>query len=199
MGIQQAKLAVMAELKSVSKDRTISTGRSGGSYQALSYDNLIDEIQPFFVKHKITMTVSCKSAEVKLIELPRSNGEISVNFMCSGTWTITFSHADGGSPYSSESVDQYAYALDTSDKADGKACTYATKQAIVKCFSIKSGSEDEEERVVETEDRHQPPSEKQILFIQKLGKQKGKSGTIPKTMTEAKKLIDELMKLPDAP
>jgi len=136
MKIQNAIVSVMKELPSVTKAKAIKMG--GGSYKALSYDDLIEEIQPLFVKYGITMAVSAENVEVKTVDIPKSDGSTIMNFMVSGTWSVCFSTEEN-----SIEVKSFGYALDTSDKADGKAVTYATKSALVKCFAIKS--EDNEE------------------------------------------------------
>lgn len=137
MKIQQAILAVMKELPSVSKLKAIRMG--GGSYKALSYDDLIEAIQPLFVKNGITMSVSAYDVSVNTQEIPKSDGTTTLNFMVSGTWEVCFATEE-----SSIVVKSFGYGLDTSDKADGKAVTYATKSAIMKCFAIQSSDEEEE-------------------------------------------------------
>ena len=209
--INEAILAVMKELPSVVKSKKITMTKGGNGYKALSYDDLIEEIQPLFVKNGITMSVSALDVSVKTIDIPKQD-YVSMNFMVSGIWEVTFCVGE-----ESRVVRSFGYALDTSDKADGKACTYATKSAIVKCFSLQS--EDEEEArpyASQTEPRNYSqdktppnkehdsfagkpigPSEKQINFIRKLAKEKGVSGTVPRTSSDATKLITELVALPD--
>lgn len=204
--LNKAVLAVMKELPSVFKNKSVSAG-GGRSYNALSYDALVAEMHDLMVQNGIRMSVSAVGdTKLEVVRGKHKDGYDTTAYLCAGHWDVAFSVGSDR-----EVVRSYGYALDSGDKADGKACTYATKSAILKFFFIES-SEDEEARPTEPgtsiQDRPRaassgqptPPTEKQIAMIQSLGERKGvrvRTMPFPDTSKAASAWIDKLMAMPD--
>ena len=128
--------AVQKEISYIQKDRSVSTG--GGSYKAVSHDVVIAMLRPHLIKHGIVVTTTLAD-ECHFDSAP----EGSKQRLFHSTFTICFTNID--KPEDRIFVTLPAHALDSGDKAPGKAISYATKYALLKTFAIETG-EDEESR-----------------------------------------------------
>lgn len=128
--------AVQKEISYIQKDRSVSTG--GGSYKAVSHDVVIAMLRPHLIKHGIVVTTTL--ADECHFD---SAIEGSKQRLFHSTFTICFTNIDR--PEDRIFVTLPAHALDSGDKAPGKAISYATKYALLKTFAIETG-EDEESR-----------------------------------------------------
>ena len=134
--IYQRIAAVMAEIGYIQKDRNVSTG--GGSYKAVSHDTVVATLRPFIIKHGIQPTIS-------MIEGAFDDAkEGSKQRLFRATFVVAFVNCD--KPEESVSMVVPAHALDSGDKAPGKAISYAFKYAMLKTFCLETG-EDEESRI----------------------------------------------------
>lgn len=127
MNIYQRIAEVMKVVTYVQKDASI------GSYKAVTHDQVVSVARPALVEQGIVIVPEQRAGEV----LGR-DGKMS---LYSGEYTIHFVNAE--SPEDRISVPIQAHALDNSDKAPGKAVTYATKAAILKVLCLETGENDE--------------------------------------------------------
>lgn len=123
----------------IQKDRSVSTG--GGSYMAVSHDTVTALVRSHMIEHGIVMSVSIHGDPV--FE-PKDEKSTSKQRLFSGLFEVTFFNAD--KPDERLSCTLPAHALDSGDKAPGKAISYATKYALLKTFMLETG-EDEESRL----------------------------------------------------
>lgn len=134
--IYQRINAVQRAIGYIQKDRSVSTG--GGSYKAVSHDAVIALLRPHLIDHGIVVTTAL--AEQSEFDLPL---EGSKQRLFRAEFYVCFINIDN--PKDQVVVTLPSHALDSGDKAPGKAISYATKYALLKTFALETG-EDEESR-----------------------------------------------------
>lgn len=144
--LAQRILAVMRELPYLQKTKAVRLG--GRDVKTLSYEHLAEEVQPLLVKHGIVVLSSLKSQKVETLEAEKTNdrGEkyTTVTTVCTVEMAFTLLNADDPT----ESLDNLVFpgmGYDQSDKAMGKATTYAAKDFFRKTFVIPTGEEPEDD------------------------------------------------------
>lgn len=133
--------AVRKAIGYVRKDKAVSTG--GGSYKAVTHDMVTAMTRRHMIEHGIVSY----PVLVESVMIPHAEGAKQSRY--EATYDFHFVNAD--SPTDNIIVRIQAHAMDNSDKAPGKALSYAKKYAILKLFEIETG-EDEESRVPEKGD-----------------------------------------------
>lgn len=109
-------------------------------YKVVTHDQVTGALRDCFIQYGV-------------IVVPNEMGSVMINTDTqtgSGTpwmryeakYTIEFVNMD--KPEETISINVSAHAMDTGDKAPGKALSYATKMAMLKLFSIETGEDDEE-------------------------------------------------------
>lgn len=134
---------VYEEVTSVVKDSTVPTGKDK-SYDAVSHDAVTEVLHGPLSRHGIIVLPSIEQAKVTPFEVVseyNGNKTFKQNYLAEIFIQITFINAEDGSDR--EIVKGYAYALDTSDKAVGKAFSMATKNAYLKVFMLESKDQEE--------------------------------------------------------
>lgn len=140
MNLFQRINEVRKDINYVQKDKSVSTG--GGSYKAVTHDQVTGMVRAHMVKHGIvSYPVLVESAS-----LPKE-GEAK-QFRYEATYDFHFVNIDDAKDEIVIRIQ--AHAMDNADKAPGKALSYAKKYAILKLFEIETG-EDEESRYQEKE------------------------------------------------
>lgn len=125
--------AVMAEVSYVKKDAQVSGG-GGGSYSAVSHDQVVSMVRAAMVKHGIVCYPEQVSGEMLIMR----GGEVKMH-LYSGQYRVHFVGLDGDEIVAVV----HAHANDNGDKAPGKALTYAVKSAMLKVFNLETGVNDE--------------------------------------------------------
>jgi len=134
--IYQRISSVQAEIGYIQKDRLVSTGAGGGSYKAVSHDVVIALLRPHLIKHGIVVATSL-AGDTKFDPPP----EGSKQRLFSAEFVVSFINIDN--PDDRLVLMLPAHALDSGDKAPGKAISYATKYAILKTFALETGDDEE--------------------------------------------------------
>ena len=138
MNIHQRINEVRTDVGYIRKDVTIDN-----SYMAVSHDAVTAAVRPFLIKHGITITVSLHSSNVvQETGMATRKGVPIIRY--EARFDVSFINMDD--PQDFVPMVFEAHACDTSDKAPGKAISYASKYAMLKMFNFESG-EDEESRV----------------------------------------------------
>lgn len=119
----------------VQKDKSVSTG--GGSYKAVTHDQVTALVREHMVKHGIVSY----PVLVESISNPKEGD--AKQFRYEATYDIQFVNIDA--PTEQLTIRIQAHAMDNADKAPGKALSYAKKYALLKLFELETG-EDEESR-----------------------------------------------------
>jgi hypothetical protein len=125
--------AVMADVSYVKKDAQVSGG-GGGSYSAVSHDQVVSMVRSAMVNHGIVCYPEQVSGEMLIMR----GGEVKMH-LYSGQYRVHFAGLDGDEIVAVV----HAHANDNGDKAPGKALTYAVKSAMLKVFNLETGVNDE--------------------------------------------------------
>jgi hypothetical protein len=134
---------LMAEVTSVFKGTEVSMG-GGRGYSAVSHDDVTKLIHMPMVNNGIFIELSVVSSKLTPQEqVSEYNGkqQIKLSYLAEVTVRATFVNVDNANERFS--VDSYAYALDSGDKAVGKAISMATKYVYLKNLLLESTDEEE--------------------------------------------------------
>jgi hypothetical protein len=145
--------SLMADVTSVFKGTEVSMG-GGRGYSAVSHDDVTKLIHMPLVNNGIFVEIGVVSSKLSPLEtISEYNGkqQIKTSYLAEVTVRATFVNVD--KPEERFSVDSYAYALDASDKAVGKAFSMAAKYVYLKNLLLES-TDEEEQRTFEKE--HKP-------------------------------------------
>ena len=122
----------------IKKDKSVSTG--GGSYQAVTHDQVIGMVRDYMVKHGVVsypyLIESCMNLPMVDVD-----GKQAKQARYEATYDFCFVNIDV--PEEKLTIRIEAHAMDNADKATGKALSYAKKYAILKLFEIETGEDDE--------------------------------------------------------
>jgi hypothetical protein len=133
MNIYQRINEVRKSIAYVQKDKSVSTG--GGSYKAVTHDQVTAMVREHMVKHGIvTYPVLVDS-----VSNPKEGD--AKQFRYEATYDFVFVNVE--EPQDTLTIRIQAHAMDNADKAPGKALSYAKKYAILKLFEIETGEDDE--------------------------------------------------------
>ena len=145
----------MADVTSVFKGTEVSMG-GGRGYSAVSHDDVTKLIHMPLVNNGIFVelgVISSKLSPLETISEYQGKQQIKTSYLAEVTVRATFVNVD--KPEERFSVDSYAYALDSSDKAVGKAMSMATKYIYLKNLLLES-TDEEEQRHFEKEHKPAP-------------------------------------------
>lgn len=136
--------AIQAQLTTFGRDLTISAGRSS-EYSATSYGAIAKVLRPLMAKYRINCCLSVIKSKVVQTEMEWGSNKV---LLYKARYLASFATEKSGELIV---FNVEAHALDTGDKAPGKAQTYALKSALKQLFLIDTG--DAEEARVEDEVR----------------------------------------------
>lgn len=125
--------AVMTEVQYLNKDKTVSTGRDGGSYRALSDEKVTGNIREAMVRHRIAMYPIKQTIE--RVDEPTTNGRYNRLTTVQVTYRVV--NIDDTRDYID--VVSCGTGVDTQDKGSGKALTYSRKNCLINLFLVPSG------------------------------------------------------------
>jgi len=131
LNIYQRINAVMNDVQYVQKDAIVQ------SYKAVTHDQVTGAIRKSIVKNGIVIYPEQLTSDLPIM---KDGANIKMH-LYTADYAIHFVNVD--SPEDRISVTINAHANDNGDKAPGKACSYATKTAILKVFSLETGENDE--------------------------------------------------------
>jgi hypothetical protein len=144
--------SLMADVTSVFKGTEVSMG-GGRGYSAVSHDDVTKLIHMPLVNNGIFVelgVISSKLSPLETVSEYQGKQQIKISYLAEVTIRATFVNVD--KPDERFSVDSYAYALDSSDKAVGKAMSMATKYIYLKNLLLES-TDEEEQRTFEKEQK----------------------------------------------
>lgn len=122
----------------IQKDKSVSTG--GGSYKAVTHDTVTALVR----EHMVTNGIVCwpNLVESTMVQPFQLEGE-KPNKQWRYEATYDFTFANVSEPTDNLVIRIQAHAMDSADKAPGKAISYAKKYAILKLFEIETGESEE--------------------------------------------------------
>lgn len=130
---------VMKELKFINKTQRVT---GGGSYMAVTHDEVAKKVHPAMARHGLVAIPYLVNDKLEPSGMVTSNGNTIFLYQC--VYDVNFYAIDDMEHFVTARVS--AHANDMSDKAAGKAASYAMKYAYLKVFVLETG-EEEEERV----------------------------------------------------
>lgn len=145
----------MTQVKTVFKGSTVNITASS-SYTAVGHDDVTKLLHDPITNARIVAMASMDGASVEQYETSKEyNGKVTKGAgYISKVWaSVTFIDID--KPDDRFTVKSFAYALDSGDKAVGKAYSMAVKYCYLKGFMLES-SDDEESRDNENTYNHNP-------------------------------------------
>jgi len=147
--------AVMSEVTSVFKGTEVSMG-GNRSYSAVSHDDVTKLIHMPLVKHGLFVEIDILDSKLTPMETVseyQGKSQTKTSYLAEVTVQATFVNIDN--PDERFAVKGYAYALDSSDKAVGKAASMAVKYIYLKNLLLESTDEEESR---DFEKNHKPVS-----------------------------------------
>ena len=139
MNIYQRLNAIKEEVGYVQKDKVV------GTYRAVTHDQVTAYTRPHFVKHGVIIIPVELESKTILTTMLTGKGLPIIRFEAKYSVRFISIYEEHGSV----SVDLTAHAIDSGDKAPGKALSYATKYAILKVLQLETGEDDEGRIAVE--------------------------------------------------
>lgn len=155
LNLYQKIVKIMEKVSFIEKGANVSTGGSGG-YKAIQHDDVTALLHPHCADMGIVIVPSITSAnvtEIKTIKKYNNNEEIKISYRADIWIDVTFINADD--PAEKIVTKSFSYAMDSMDKATGKAYSMAVKYAYLKTFMLQSG-DDEESRDFENRSNYNP-------------------------------------------
>lgn len=135
LNLDERMLAIMHDLGGLEKTGTAHRSVGGYAYHAI--DEIEAHLRPLLIKHGVTCWVS--EVEAQSVQIETSGGKSAQQ--TDMKLTVTFRNADD--PKDFISVQTYGQGIDTSDKAAGKAMSYALKNLYLALFHMR-GQDDVE-------------------------------------------------------
>jgi len=136
LNIYQRINEIRKEVEYLKKEKAVQ------GYKVVTHDQVTGALREFFIKYGVIVVPNEMGST--MIETGTQTGSGTPWLRYEAKYTIEFVNMD--EPEQTISINVSAHAMDTGDKAPGKALSYATKTAMLKLFSIETG-EDDEERV----------------------------------------------------
>lgn len=156
MNIYQRINAIRKEVRYVQKITKVKAGE--GTYLAVTHDTVTAKIRDHLIEYGIICVPTLMGSASHAV------GIMGKQARYDATYKFTFINSD--KPSESIEIVMEAHAMDTQDKAPGKALSYAKKYAILKLFEIESG--DKEEERIEEEPDTDLVNEEQVADMRRL-------------------------------
>ena len=151
MNIFQKMSAVTAELQTVAKNLTVSTGKNN-TYKAVSERDIIDAVKPLEVKHGIySFPCDRQVIESQILESESEyQGKVTKKTTFFSRIKVTYRFVNVDKPDEYIDMVTFAEGIDAQDKGSGKAMTYADKYALMKAYKISTGDDPDQNASEET-------------------------------------------------
>lgn len=132
--MNQASKNIYQRIRDVISEGLYIKRGSAGQGTGVLYDEVIAVLTPHLTKHGIVFNVE-KVGE------GRSRANAKGNYIYESDFNVHYINIDNPEDRFTTLVE--AHAMDSGDKAPGKAITYATKISLLKVFQIETGENDE--------------------------------------------------------
>ena len=142
MNIYEKMAAIRDEAGVIAKNLEISTGGTN-KYKAVSERDVLDAIRPLMQKYRVYAYPIDRQCDEKDRVTTTSKYGDKMNFYFHYRNVMRFVNLD----QTDEFIDVVSYStgIDSGDKADGKAMTYADKYAFMKAFMLSTGDDPDQE------------------------------------------------------
>lgn len=159
MNIFQRMSAITAELQTVAKNLTVSTGKNN-SYKAVSERDIIDAVKPVEVKHGVySYPLAREVLESEILESETEyQGKVTKKTTFFSRIKTTYRFVNMDKPDEFIDMVTFAEGIDSGDKGSGKAMTYGDKYALMKAYKISTGDDPDQNASEETHYSNARPS-----------------------------------------
>lgn len=159
LNIFQRMAAITAELQTVAKNLTVTTG-NGKGYKAVSERDILDAVKPLEAKYGVySYPCSRRVLESQTLESEAEySGKVTkkTTFFTRIETVYRFVNIDNPDDFI-ESI-TFAEGIDSQDKGSGKAMTYADKYALMKGYKISTGDDPDQTGSEETHYTRKAPA-----------------------------------------
>lgn len=122
----------------VAKNLNVQTGQGRG-YKAVSERDILDAVKPVEIELGIySFPLEREIVESELLKTETDRG-VKTTFYTKLRTVYRFVNTDA--PEEFIDITSYAVGMDSGDKGDGKAMTYADKYALMKAYKISTGDD----------------------------------------------------------
>ena len=142
MSIYEKMAKIRDEAGVVAKNLEISVS-STNRYKAVSERDVLDTIRPLMEKYRIYAYPIARECDERDRIISTFKDTTKSNFYFHYKNIMRFVNLDNTSEY--VDVVSYSTGIDSGDKADGKAMTYADKYAFMKAFMLSTGDDPDQE------------------------------------------------------
>ena len=154
MNIYQRVNEIRKKVAYAKKDKPVQ----GQGYKAVTHDAVTALLRNHLIENGVVVVPSLTGSEIEIVGQTKNETPI---IRYQAQFDVAFVNVDDPADRIVMRVE--AHANDHSDKAPGKATSYATKYAMLKVFSIETGEDDESR--VEPYAAMTPVSEKQAADL----------------------------------
>ena len=142
MNIYEKMLCIEKEIGVVAKNLEIQAS-ANSKYKAVSERDVLDAVKPLLEKYKVFAYPIARELDDKgqITSTTKYGERTSLYFHYKNI--MRFVNAE--EPTEFIDIPSYSTGIDTGDKADGKAMTYADKYAFMKAFKISTGEDPDQE------------------------------------------------------
>lgn len=149
MNIFQKMGKITEELATVAKNLNVDTGR--GSYKAVSERDIIDAVKPLEAKYGVySYPFLRQTTDSEILETESTyNGKATKKTTYYTRLETTYRFVNMDKPDEFIDIISYGVGLDSGDKGDGKAMTYADKYALMKAYKISTGDDPDQSASVD--------------------------------------------------
>lgn len=146
MNIYEKMLKVTDEMPVVQKNLDIRVGGSA-NYKAVSERDILDAVRPIEIRYGIYSYPYSRKiiASETLVKTTEYNDRIVKNSSLFLRVETVYRFVNIDNPEQYVDITTYGDGIDTSDKATGKAMTYADKYALMKAYKISTGDDPDKE------------------------------------------------------
>lgn len=150
MNIYQKMGKITEELATVAKNLNVDTGR--GSYKAVSERDIIDAVKPLEAKYGVYSYPFLRTTtDSEILESESTyQGKTTKRTTYYTRLETTYRFVNMEKPDEFIDIISYGVGLDSGDKGDGKAMTYADKYALMKAYKISTGDDPDQTASVDT-------------------------------------------------
>ena len=141
MNLYEKMAHIMTLITGVHKGANVSTGANGPSYRAVSHDDVTALIHLPCAEMGVIIIPSISKAETNTFDKPDKYGGVKTSYRVDLWVDVTFINAD--KPEERFVSSSFSYAIDSGDKATGKAYSMAVKYSYLKAFMLESYDEEE--------------------------------------------------------
>lgn len=158
MNIYEKMSAITAELGTVAKNLSVSAGKNN-SYKAVSERDVLDTVKPLEKKYKVySYPYSRETLESEQLESESTyngNPTKKTTFYTRIKTVYRFVNVEKPEEFIDTTV--FSVGMDSQDKGDGKAMTYADKYALMKAYKISTGDDPDQSASIDTSYKNVTP------------------------------------------